>query len=277
MTSPRKAGIISQPGIASRISVFLARANDFPMRIRMMRWVEFIGRSSKVIAPISGGLTMALDQHDLVQRELLFQGVYERDVTELLASTLCERDVFLDIGANCGYYSLLAAARGAKVVAFEPDPDILAVLQLNIGLNIQLGSLIKTRGEALSNEDGSRRFFRADGANSGMSGFSDRRTVASFDVVTRKLDSLLDSGAVPSPTVMKVDVEGHEESVLRGAIRALESADLRYVIFEAAPAQDGLPASQALRDLFQRFGFGVRQIGISGYVETENFLASRGR
>jgi FkbM family methyltransferase len=221
---------------------------------------------------------MALDQNDLVQRELLDHGVYEPEVTDFLGTALNSSDVFLDVGANCGYYSLYAAASaGCRVVAFEPDPEMFEALRWNISLNPLLAGLVEPRAEALSCENGSRRFFRAAGSNSGMSGFSERRAVASFDVPIRTLDSLVESGAVPQPTVMKVDVEGHETAVFAGAGRVLDCRSLRAVVFEAAPAPGSRPADDVLVSMFRDRGFAIRQIGISGYVDTENYLALRER
>ena len=257
------------------MSAQLARARDFPMRIRLLRWLTLLTQCGRVHATV-GSFQMALDQNDLVQRELLFDGVYEPDVSAFIIDAIRSDDVFYDIGANCGYYSLLAAANGCRnVVAFEPDPLSLQVLRHNLALNRELASGVSTQELALSNCAEKRMFYRADCANSGRSGFTARDVVASFEVQTETLDALMAKGVLPLPTIIKVDVEGHEDAVFEGARKTLSTPGLRAIIFEAAPGEQGLPADRELLIQFQSSGFSVRQIGESGYVETENYLALR--
>lgn len=219
---------------------------------------------------------MALEQGDLVQRELLWQGVYEPEISKFLQSELDAKDVFMDIGANCGYHSLhVAASTGCRVTAFEPDPEMIAAFKFNLALNPKLEDLIQIRPEAISAVNGYRTFYRSAASNSGMSGFSARNAVASFEVSTRTLVSLVEEGVVPMPTVMKIDVEGHEAEVFLGAGRLIGLPQLRCIIFEAAPGENDLPRDMSLVSSLRDYGFEVQRIGVSGYLETENYLAKR--
>lgn len=265
-----------QPKWCSHMSTWLARTGNFPMRIRIIGWLTFLAQTGRVHASVSQRFRMALDQNDLVQRELLFDGVYEPDVAAFIIREISPNDVFFDIGANCGYFSLLAAANGCQsVVAFEPDPLSLKVLRHNLALNSDLARCITSHELALSNTEEKRLFHRANSSNSGRSGFAARDVVASFEVQTQTLDQLIARRIVPVPSVLKVDVEGHESAVFEGAKNTLSDPTLRAVIFEAAPGEHGLPADSELRNRFEATGFRIRQLGVSGYVETENYLALR--
>src|SRR5690242_8054034 len=82
---------------------------------------------------------LLLNYRNYVDRELLFYGRYERDQIDMLTSAMLRHgcDIFLDIGANIGLYSLIAATRrlAGEVIAFEPDARSLGALQANLLIN----------------------------------------------------------------------------------------------------------------------------------------------
>ena len=85
-----------------------------------------------------GGFAYECDQRDSVAREVCYTGQYEPQETQLASRILRPLDVFVDVGANWGYFSLAAAhwvgARG-RVVAFEPEPRLYRMLVSNIAAN----------------------------------------------------------------------------------------------------------------------------------------------
>lgn len=93
--------------------------------------------TSKLVEGQIGGFDYQFDFRDELQR-LMYFGLYEQAETTLIAGSLRAGDVFLDIGANIGYYSLMASrlvGESGRVYAFEPIPEnahkILAAVQLN--------------------------------------------------------------------------------------------------------------------------------------------------
>jgi FkbM family methyltransferase len=126
----------------------------------------------------------------------------EEKVFEYLNAHLSEKDIFFDIGANAGFYSLLAAHKGAQVHAFEPFPSVVALLVKNTK-----GKSIMVHSEAVSDING--RVCMEKGKRPGLNHVSANGTI---EVSSIKLDD-----AQITPTVMKVDVEGHEMNVFRGA------------------------------------------------------------
>ena len=136
-------------------------------------------------------------------------------------------DLFVDVGANVGSYTVLASrVCGADVVAFEPDPGTLAHLSENVRAN-GVGQLVAAKESAVGATVGEIGFSTdQDTVNHVVEGGSDghSRTVA---IVT--LDVAL---ADRHPALIKVDVEGHESAVIAGALATLADPALKGIILE---------------------------------------------
>lgn len=140
-------------------------------------------------------------------------GTYERESQEVLERRLHGGDVVYDIGANVGFFTLLAAKLGATVYAFEPLPRNVALLREHIALNRAAAHVFDV---ALSSSSGVARF--TAGAHH-AAGRLERD--GELDVRTEVLDRLVESGQIPPPQAMKIDVEGAEYDVLTGAAEVL--------------------------------------------------------
>jgi FkbM family methyltransferase len=126
--------------------------------------------------------------------------------------------LFVDVGANVGTYTIWAAERGAEVIALEPAADTFELLRENIALN---GYPVTAVRAAAGDHCGSARF--TTGLDAGNSLAADGPAVTRLVTV----DSLIGSRPVAG---LKVDVEGFEIGVLRGAARAL--ADRRIGLIQ---------------------------------------------
>ncbi|MEX2454651.1 MAG: FkbM family methyltransferase [Rhodospirillaceae bacterium] len=194
------------------------------------RSVPFVDETRLMIGP---GLTNANMQH--------YVGIGELDVMGFLMHYLKPDMLFGDIGANVGVISVLAAgAAGAKTVAFEPDPANYAWLERNIALN-RLQDRVHLRPVAVSDTDGTLDLTRGQGAvNRAIAGGeTGGRTVA-----CSRLDTVFGGRALD---VLKIDVEGYELPVIRGAAGLLASSRLSAVILE-------------LRGHGKRYGFDENEI-----------------
>jgi len=143
-----------------------------------------------------------------------------------------EKGTFIDIGANVGLISLLLADKIQHAILFEPNPVAAARARENLALN-HLG--FEVHELALSDQAGVVELENAGGVD------SCNRTVAGFttsaptiSVQRDTLDGFMaEHGALPAPiSAVKIDVEGHENSVLRGMLGFLETHRPRLVMFE---------------------------------------------
>ena len=144
-------------------------------------------------------------------------GTYERETQQAFRTLVREGDVVLDIGANVGFFTLLAARRtgpGGSVYAFEPLPRNLAYLRRHLELNSVTN--VEVLPVALSSSAGTARFGSA--ANPAMGGLA---VEGELEVRTETLDELVASKRVRPPGFLKIDVEGAEYDVLMGAAATL--------------------------------------------------------
>ncbi len=151
----------------------------------------------------------------------VFDGSYDRPVLQCLARLLTRESVCVDAGANLGYYSIyLEKHCGCRVFAFEPSPREFSRLLKNLALN-HSASIKAERlglGDCISRVD----FFISNlntGANSLIRHSNDMERIE-IDVVT--LDSYIDRNRIAKVDMLKIDVEGWEHAVLKGADNVIE-------------------------------------------------------
>lgn len=159
-------------------------------------------------------------------------------------------EVFYDVGANIGLYSLFARAKkGVTVLAFEPFLKNYARLRDNLQLNSY--SDVKALNIALSDRCEIGRFYSFDtrsGASGGQINAPLNELKAPFeavdvqDVVTVSLDSLVEVFACASPRHIKVDVDGNEEKILAGMQKTLARGEVRSLLIEVNPQVSDLAA-----------------------------------
>lgn len=183
---------------------------------------------------------------DLRREKYLWLGTYEPRVQEAIAHHIRPGDWAWDIGAFIGYHALLMWRLGANVVALEPDPLNFARLTRNLAANG--AHAVKALALAAGRYMGRAQLQRHPGHPSQTRLTEDGR--GECGVVT--LDSLLVD--LPSPRLVKIDVEGAELEVLAGAARILREARPVWIV-EVHGSAD-LVAGH-----FQRYGYQVRRVG----------------
>jgi len=150
---------------------------------------------------------------DYIQGNLLRTGEpYEHDLLRALAAHVSEGDLVVDVGANVGNHTLyLAVVAGARVLAFEPNPELTAALARSVRLN-GLEERVEVRQRAVADTAGRSSFTHLDAGNLGAQRIAAPGQDGDFAVVR------LDDEETGAPVrVLKIDVEGFELGVLRGA------------------------------------------------------------
>ena len=155
-------------------------------------------------------------------------GLHEHIEMLFLLHTLKPGDHVVDIGANVGSYTMLAAGvRDASVIAIEPVPSTFAKLNLNIRIN-DLDHRVQTRQIGVAATSGTARFTVNENCKNHMVD-GDQEASEVVEVATETLDDLC---ATKIPTLIKIDVEGFETEVVSGGESTLRSPELLAVIME---------------------------------------------
>lgn len=169
------------------------------------------------------GTEMEVVLPELVACEIHRHGVIEAGVTALFIEVVRPGTVVYDVGAHLGYYSLLAAALGGRVHAFEPSAETLPILARNVGNGVTIAPV------GLWNEDTTlylKDFGRAHSAVNTFVSPKDERVPgprATYPVNVITLDRYAkDSRDVPD--LIKIDAEGAELAVLQGARDTIDRA-----------------------------------------------------
>lgn len=211
----------------------------------------------------------------------IYCGLQEfQDMAYLLHST-SPADLFVDIGANVGSYTLLAcAARGARGICFEPVPLTFKRLQDNLRLN-NLETRATAMNIGLADKPGELMFTTGENCmNHAVAPGESTEHVTKVEV--RTLDEVL---AGQAPSVIKMDVEGFETLVIRGARATLENPALHSVIMElnGSGARYGFDEAAILATMkqygFETFRYApfTREITLVevGHLHDENTLFIR--
>jgi FkbM family methyltransferase len=185
---------------------------------------------------------------------------YEPDVWPELMKRLREDDVFVDVGAYIGLYTVSVAKRlgpAGRVVAFEPDEESHEALAAHVRLNGVSGKVRLIQAACGSKKE--PLFLARQESQSHVSGGQGAPGMQKIECVT--LDDVFPDGRVD---VLKIDVEGYEERVLEGAFGLLrdEKRKPRLLFIEIHPyAWKELGTTDAsLLDLLRRFGYTVTDL-----------------
>ncbi len=175
------------------------------------------------------GARFVVDTTDLIGRSLAWYGIWEAMQLEVLAGVCRQKkaDLFLDIGANVGVYSVMFGTRNLvpDILAFEPDPGNYAHLLANLHVNGLTGK-VKTHPVAVGSAAGEVTLMEAGAHNRGESWVvhADQPPEEAPGVATHTVKQIRfdDEFAIAGKTlVIKMDVEGSEFHALRGMERTL--------------------------------------------------------
>jgi FkbM family methyltransferase len=209
------------------------------------------------------GFRMALNVFAMHDRYLIAGSGLDGVVRECCEAILPKGGVFLDVGANAGYFSLMAASfPGVSVLAFEPSPRELKRLHRNIELNGMKNITVFPFGLSSQNESLALRLSPdyIPVMNSVLHlGPSDETVLCEFHA----LDEVVPPEQLRQVTLCKIDVEGHELSVLHGMQHAMDHLRNAVFVVEISPGFLALTGRQPpdIYDFFAGFGF-YPKIGI---------------
>ncbi|MFD8568690.1 FkbM family methyltransferase [Streptomyces sp. NPDC059639] len=179
----------------------------------------------RAVAESRHGDLFALDTVDLIQRYLYLFGVWEPHMTRWLERRLGPGDVFIDVGANIGVFSVLGSrlvGTSGRVVAIEASPTFHRRVLQNAELNHC--DNIRAVNTAVSDEVKTLTFVLASSNNMGANSIVpyDGPAESAFEIEAVPLAEILAPDEVAGARVIKIDVEGAEGSVVRGLAPLLD-------------------------------------------------------
>jgi FkbM family methyltransferase len=211
--------------------------NPFINRV-ILKFLRLLSPLIEFRLPPAGVITLAIsnelsiklctNQTSYVSKLLFWEGVDSFEYTSIFKLLVQRVDSFIDIGANTGYYSLLAGSLNKKITvhAFEPARGPHHYLLKNIQIN-NLSDIIKAHSMALSNTSGTCKFFEIQNQkytylkyNLGGVGSTQPNTnlVRNSSVVkTDTLDNFIKENSIHKVDLIKIDTEGSENFILEGA------------------------------------------------------------
>ncbi|MBC7911872.1 MAG: FkbM family methyltransferase [Pyrinomonadaceae bacterium] len=236
-----------------------------------------------------GGVIFKCDLHDAISREVCFTGRYEPQETMLVQAILRPGMTFVDVGANWGYFTFLAAhlvGKSGRVISVEPDPRLFKALQESIERNdleqVAAVQVAAGSGSGVLNLAG----YDDAGSNFGVSRVISKEHTDEkvFAVASRPLDELIDEANLSVIDLLKMDIEGYEGFALMGMARTLKERRVKRILLELHPAQLAEHGQSAAEIIEQLRGFGycawrlnhspqvTRHAAYSKHIDLKTFL-----
>jgi FkbM family methyltransferase len=196
-------------------------------------------RDRTEVTELPWGLPLEVSMRDSIGYSIVTGGVFDPCVTETLHRLIDPGDVVADVGANVGYMASLAAVRAGgdgRVLAFEPHPGVCERLERNIARWREHGTEnVELHRAALSDSEGEGTLVAGPSfeANMGLAALaSGAPAPTGGEEVPVRLARLDKVAADERLDLLKIDVEGHEAGVLRGAGGLLARRAIRDIVFE---------------------------------------------
>lgn len=209
--------------------------------------------------------------------DIFINGEYEPGIQELIYKLLPIKGCFLDLGANIGSIVVPAAKRRPDIqaVAVEAAPWIFTYLQKNISINGLEN--VKAVSYALFDSDDKELSFFSPRDKFGKGSLSPVFTQQEVKVKSKRLDTLVQELDLKKVDLIKIDVEGFEYYVFKGAEKLLKTLDAPIIIFEfvdwAEKQAKGLAPGSAQR-LLMEMGYLLYQVHGSEITKIETCLTS---
>lgn len=205
--------------------------------------------------------------------EVLETGIYEPVLTQLLNTLLRPNDIFVDVGANEGYFSVLASGlvgQSGQVFSVEPQSRLIPVIRKNLNLlredrHLDNVTLVQ---EALADHEGETVLHLTPMINSGAASFYRHWRFGAGEerVHTSTLDEFFRSRSLDRVRLIKLDCEGAELSIVNGARKTLSEKKADFVSIDFHPGIAGEEAPLKIDEHLRKSGYHLSQAGTGIWV-----------
>ena len=180
------------------------------------------------------GNAIEIDTNETIGNSIYNTRIYDLALSETLWRLIEPGNFVLDIGANIGFITSLCSYKTGpqgKVWAFEPNPLILNRLKKNIGNNHYPNTILYPFALSDSNKEGYLELPEMFSYNQGVAFIKNgSHSTNAIKIDLRKLDDMIAPGTLIN--VLKMDVEGHELTVLKGAEQLIENKQITHIVYE---------------------------------------------
>ena len=186
-------------------------------------------------------------------------GLYEKETTQWLINVINDGDIFFDIGANAGYFSLIGSkyCGGGQVIAFEPILSNCNVINQHLNEN-NINNVIVENLAISKNTEKVQFSIQHNNANSHIENISITHALEnkkeSIQISAISLDDYIEKYKI-IPSVIKVDVEGAENLVLEGATKLLQNFNTTWVI-----STHSSELFDECKDIMECYGYAVETL-----------------
>ena len=215
-------------------------------------------RCFSAVKPTSFGSRIHCNVSDMIQAHIYYFGQWEPNLTAFLMRRLRTGDTFIDVGANIGYFSLLASClvgSEGRIVAIEASPKIYKQLKENITRNATRN--IRSVNIAASDRHGVLDLYRGVAGNQGSTTLLPTLgTLKEATVPAAPFDEILSYLELSRARVIKIDIEGAELPVLKNILSRIQDfrLDLEIVV-ELNPHNNNEVKADQVIECFKRVGF----------------------
>lgn len=214
-----------------------------------------------------------LNLSDIGHQYLAFTGVYEYDLTKIIynLSKKCN-GLMIDVGANYGYYSILWSSEhiNNKAIAFEASPRNIEAITNNIKINA-LTNQIKLEELAVSDHKGVVTFNLGPEDQTGWGGISnDAFNKNLVNVNSVSLDSYFEDILTTQIEILKIDTEGADYLVLKGAENLLKNKKIKHIFWEENTFRSNLLGLKPYQSIpyLEEMNYLIKKIGDNEYYAT---------
>lgn len=265
---PENEDVVSKTAVA--MGTYLQFRSELLRSLEFERTNRSFSRTCWVAAPVfSGKRLLWLDLSDRYVSLGCLQDSYERPESDFVKANLQQGDIFVDVGANIGWFTMLATTligQSGKVHAFEPRKSLSEKLNDSVVLN-HCEAIVSVYDMGLSDENKEEVIMWEKGTdNAGSASFAMGDTsdnTIKESIVVKRLDDL----ALPRVDFIKIDVEGAEMLALRGGEMTLKNSR-PIVLSEVLPSQLERVSKVSAADYFGFF----RNLGYRSFIIDEKDL-----
>jgi FkbM family methyltransferase len=180
------------------------------------------------------GNYVEIDTNETIGNSIYSTRIYDLALSETLWRLIAPGDFVLDVGANIGFITSLCSYKSGpqgKVWAFEPNPIVITRLTKNIQYNQYSNTTLYPFALSDSNKEGHLELPETFSYNQGVAYVENgKHSENAIKIDLRKLDDMIAPGTIIN--VLKIDVEGHELAVLKGAEKTIQNKQITNIVYE---------------------------------------------